>query len=219
MDETTSNEGASEGNQPAAGEAGVSGDGATGTQAPEGFVPRAELDALREETRRMVQSERDKLRVEFERLTAPAGDASGDAAASGASSESLTQADIARIISVQTALPTLRQEFPHADPAFFEADHALSYGSVTALRMAAQASHDRVASILEAERPAVEQRLREEFAKANPGAAGPANGGGTEGGTGDPTPAQLAAMSMDELDELEKANPGVLDRVLRSATK
>lgn len=209
--------GSSEGSAAAEGSAG-------GSQAPEGFVPQADLSAV-EERRRALQSERDRLASELEALRANAAGSDGGSGESGSSEfdpESFRRSlmhDVLGATALQAAAVSLRTEFPHADPALFAPERLADFRSPEALRLAASDSHARVASALAVEKQAIEERLRAEMEAKYGSGTGSQNGGGTEGGTGDPTPAQLSAMSLDELDELEKANPGVIDRVLRSAMK
>lgn len=175
-----------------------------------------------QETIRNLQSERDRLRAERDSLTAAASSGSGDGAGSSgefdpdAFRRSLMQ-DVLGATALQTAAVAIRQEFPHADPSLFTGERLAGFGSPDALRLAAQADHLRVAAQVEAAVEAREAALRAEMEAKYGSGAGSANGGGESGGTGDPTPQQVAAMSLDELDALEKSNPGVLDRVLRSA--
>jgi hypothetical protein len=202
---------------------GSAGDGsARGTQAPEGFVPQSELSAV-EERRRAFQAENDRLKSELAAArAASSSDGQGDGA--GSSGEFDPEAfrrslltDVMGATAIQTAAAQLRTEFPEADPALFTPERLASFGSPDALRLAASDSHSRVASAVERAVAAKQEEWRAEAEAKYGSGAGSQNGGGTEGGTGDPTPAQLAEMSMDEMDALEKANPGVLDRVLRSA--
>lgn len=114
----------------------------------------------------------------------------------------------------QTAA-SLKAEFPNADPALFSPERLSQFGSPEALRYEVEDSHRRVAAILQAERAVIEAKVREEMAASVGNVAGAAGTPPVLGG--DPTPAQVAAMSPAEMDALEAANPGVIDRVLRAA--
>jgi hypothetical protein len=197
---------------------------ARGTQAPEGFVPQAELSAV-EERRRALQSEKDRLQSELDAFRANAATASGEGDGGAGSagefdSEAFRRsliADVHGATAIQTAAAALRTEFPHADPALFAPERLATFGSPDALRLAASDSHARVASALTVEKAAIEERLRAEFEARYGNGRRCGQRWRQRGRHRRPHARPGLRMSMDELDALEKANPGVLDRVLRSA--
>lgn len=194
--------------------------------APEGFVPVAELEAERQRSR-AFQSEKDRIEAEFNKSKAtPVTPALGDtatppAAAQGFDPEAflrkLEARDEALIARVQGAgtlsakAAELKTQFPHADWTRLEANLG-SFASPEALFIAAEADHKRVADIITANLTPEQKAERERLAAANAGAGGPATQTVTTAG-GDPTTAQVAAMTMSELDALEKSSPGILERV------
>jgi hypothetical protein len=123
--------------------------------------------------------------------------------------------DVVGVTNLATAAPELRAKFPHADPAIFDNLH--EFGSVDALRVAAEDSHRRVASVIEAEVAAKEADWRKEAEEKYGTGAGTPSSGATTVQAGDPTTAQIAAMSVAEINELEARAPGTVERVLRSA--
>lgn len=187
---------------------------------PEGFVPLGEAEAAREEARRATQAASD-LRKELERLKAthtPAAPtpAPGD---SGFDPDGFKQAllrDVYGATQMSQTAATLKAEFPHADPSLFAPEKLSQFGSPEAFRFEVEDSHRRVAAILATERAAIEAKVREEVAAAVGGTAGAAGTPPVPGG--DPTPAQVAAMTPEEMDALEASNPGVLLRVLKAAS-
>lgn len=216
--ESTSTGDASGGNPAAPG----STEGAPAPVVPEGFVPVAELERERQRSREF-QSRYDQLQA-----TASTGGAQGagagasDSGAEGsfdpdAFRQSLLR-DVYGVNQMVQAVTSLKAEFPHADPALFSPDRVAQFQSPEALRFAAEDSHRRVAGILDAERAAIEAKLREELAASGTGAAGAGPAGTPPIPGGDPTPEQLLAMDMDEWDRLEAANPGVIERVLQGSS-
>lgn len=190
-------------------------------QVPEGFVPAAEVENAREEARRRYQGENDKLKAELSRLQSSVKPAASDSSAAkdgGFDPDAFRRqllSDVYGATSLSVASEKVRAEFPHADPALFTPDGLSQFTTPEALRFAAQDSHSRVAAILDAERATLESTIREEFAAKYGQAPGPAGTPATP--SGDPTPAQLAAMSVSELNALEASNPGVMERVLAKA--
>lgn len=185
---------------------------------PEGYVPAAEVEKAREEARRRYQSELDRAKAEAERLKAAQSAASGekDGGASGFDPDAFRQSllrDVSSVLTLNQTVAQVRAEFPHADPALFSPDRLSQFGSSDALRLAAEDSHRRVTAILDAERAAMEAKLREELAAASGGSSGP-SGGSSPPVTGDPTPEQLAAMPFSEYVKLPEE---VIDRVMAKA--
>jgi len=124
--------------------------------------------------------------------------------------------DVSGVISMTSTAAALKAEFPNADPSLFAPEKLSQFGSPEALRFEVEDSHRRVAAILDAQRTEIEAKVREEMAAAT---GSPAGAGGTPPVPGgDPTPAQLVAMTPAEMNALEAVNPGVLDRVLRAAS-
>jgi len=187
---------------------------------PEGFVPLAEVEQAREEARRRYQGEKDRLEAELARLkSAPApkpvaSDKETEGFDPAAFRQSLLR-DVFGATALSQAASQLKAEFPHADPALFTAERLSTFGNADALRFAAEDSHRRVAAILDTERSAIEAKLREEMAAGSSGSQGPT--GSTPPPSGDPTLEQLSSMSLSEIDALEAANPGVVDRVMKAA--
>ena len=188
---------------------------------PAGFVPLAEAEKAREDVRRAEQSARD-LRTEVDRLNAAAAaaPASTAPAAPGSDQEAFRKSLLQEVYGanlMSQASVALKSEFPDADPALFALERLSQFGSPEAFRFAVEDSHKRVAAILAERMTAIEAKVREEMAtKFGDGGAGPA---GTPPAPGaDPTPAQMAAMSVPDLNALEAASPGVVDRVLRAAS-
>lgn len=219
--------GASEGNQETGTSTGGPGDGATGgTQAPEGFVSREELTRV-EQQRRDFQSENDRLKSQLDSLTAASATPTGDGASEGGTPapldvEALRRsivADVHGATALASAASSLRTEFPYADSALFTPEKLAGFGSPEALRLAVQDSHLRVADLMATEKTAIEERLRQEYADKLGNGSGAGNTAGTAAGGADPTVEQLASMTTSELDALEAANPGVVSRILRSATE
>lgn len=197
-----------------------SGSGAPVVTIPEGYVPRADLDRV-ESQRRQMQGELDRLKAAQTPATptpAPTTDSGFDP--DGFRRQLLT--DVYSATALRESVATLRTEFPNADPSFYDADMLMEFDSPEALRAVVEADHKRVQSIVEA---AVAAALAAAGVQQGGQGQGQAQGGsplgpGNPGGavvTGDPTIQQLMAMSFAEQDAYEKANPGVIERVLRAA--
>lgn len=207
------------------GAAGGSADGgAGGTEAAEKLA--AERDALQAEARRH-QAERDRVAAERDRLKRELEAAKG--ASSGetpASDKPLSAAEIAE--QVRTAMrqeqarsrelaaaeATAREQFPNADSAILA--RADEFDSAEELLEAARASHQATSSLLEDRLKAAEQELRERYEKVHGPLPEPVSASETPP-SGVPTIEELSAMNQRQLDALEAQNPGVIDRVLRSA--
>jgi hypothetical protein len=193
-----------------------------GTQVPAGYVAQTELDRV-EQQRRGFQAEAEKAKQELAQLRAAAASTTPAPAGENAPSQGFDPdafrrsllTDVVNVTRVATAAEKLKAEYPHAavaDPTIF--DRAAEFGTVDAFTEAVKSSHDRIAALLTAQAP--------DPAAANAAAAAAAAGavtppGGAAGtAAGDPTPEQLLAMDTSEWDALEKASPGVINRVLRS---
>ena len=191
-----------------------------GTQAPEGFVSREELDRV-EAQRRSFQAENDRLKSQLAAAPAPAAPAATPQPTAQTATDfdpiafrKSLLSDVVTATRLTTASEKLKAEYPHAavaDPTIF--DRAAEFDSVDAFQTFVKSAHDRVAALLNPPAPAATQGDPAATAAVTPPAGNP----GSQ--AGDPTPAQIAAMSIDQMNELEKASPGVIDRVLRSAMK
>ncbi len=189
---------------------------------PAGFVSQTELE--REQTRaRTFQAELDRTKAELDRLRAtPAPTPTPGDEAKGFDPEAFSQQLLGQVYqanALANAAVSLRSEFPHADPSIFAPAKLSQYGSVDALRIAAEADHNRVTSVnagvLEAERAKIRAEFVAAYGQEPP--TGPSGSGPTPL-AGDPTAEQLAGMDFDEFARFDAENPGVADRVLRSVT-
>jgi hypothetical protein len=184
-------------------------------------VTQEELDRV-EAQRRGFQAENERLKAELA-ARAPAAPAPAAAAvpapapAAGPDLGEFRKSLLSEVVTATRlthAAERLKAEYPHAlvaDPTAF--DRAAEFGSVESFEAYVKSAHDRVAALLPA--PA-----GGEATPPNPAAAAAVTppAGSPGGQAGDPTPEQLAAMSIPEMNELERTSPGVIDRVLRSAT-
>jgi hypothetical protein len=176
--------------------------GAVGTETPPGFVPVTELERERQRAREF-QSRYDQLIAEREQMNRSNGDGttSGqgeDDTTPGFDPDSFRQSvltDVLRAQQMASGVQQARADFPHADPTLFTPERVAQFGSVESFRFAAQ--------------------VREELGLQGGGAGGPQ--GETPAQGGDPTPEQLAAMTMGEWDDLERESPGIIERVLTRA--
>jgi len=185
---------------------------------PEGFVPLSEVEQIREEARRSRQAAED-LRQELARSKAAAPKPADNDANQGFDPEEFRRGllrDVSGVLSLTQASAAARTEFPNADPALFEPERISQFSSPEAYRLAVEDSHTRVAAILDAGWAAREEKLRAELATKF-GDAGASAGGTAPLTSGDPTIAQVLAMSIDEMNELEARSPGTLNRVKRTA--
>jgi hypothetical protein len=197
---------------------GGSGDGSGGTGVPEGFVPAAELEAERQRARDF-QARYDRLAAE-KSAPAPSGDPKPKAKEGespgfdlGDLRNSLLR-DVYGANAMVRAADDVRKAFPHADPALFAPERLTEFSDPESLRFAAEESHRRVASILDTETQAIEAKIREELA-AGAGSSGP--GGSPVAPGADPSVEQILSMSDAEMDALEAASPGLIERVLMTA--
>lgn len=190
----------------------------TPATAPAGYVPQSEAEAAREEARRARQAAEDLRR---ELATAKAGTKPEPGATEGSGFDldafrtSLLR-DVSSVLTLSQTATSIKSEFPHADPSLFEADRMSQFSSPEAYRQAVEDSHRRVAAILDSGWAEREQKLRDELA-AKFGDTGAAGVGGNVPAGGDPTVAQLNAMSDSEIDALKAKDPDIVNRVLRKA--
>jgi hypothetical protein len=180
------------------------------------------LEALR----RDIQSSQDKALAAFTKglderlsaLTAPAG-------TEGSSTDDpqpLTAEDVRReaAAAVQSAqmifssVDGLKTDFPLADSSIYS--DLTRFENAESLRAAAEASHKRTEAIIAPALEAKEKEIRAKYAERY-GDLGPEEPTDTTP-SGDPTIEQLGRMNQAELDQLERDKPGVIDRVLRSAS-
>jgi hypothetical protein len=194
--------------------------GTSGTETPSGFVPVSELERERQRTREF-QSRYDQLVAERSNGSAATGTNGGHGdgeSTPGFDPDSFRQSvltDVLRAQNMVSGVERARADFPHADPTLFTPERVAQFGSVESFRFAAEESHRRVASILDAERTAIEARVREELGLQGGGAGGPQ--GDTPAAGGLPTAQQLASMTMEEWDKLEESNPGAIASILARA--
>lgn len=206
------------------GDGGSAGDGGSGGNSGEQFVSLEALESFGKQLTDSFTSELRRVQGSVDKLAKPPantgdkGDGDGGAFDPAAFRQGLLS-DVYGAAAINASATSLRTEFPHADPDLFSPARLAQFDSPEALRMAAETSHKRVADTLEAGFKDKEATLLADFAKKYGVDLGAGPQGGTEGGGGgDPTPAQLAQMSVAQLDDLEKANPGVVKRVLAGAS-
>ena len=186
----------------------------------------AERDALRSEARQH-QSERDRVKAERDRLKAEL-----DAARAASSDEppasttsGLTAAQIAEQVRMEMrresvrsrelaqAATTAKAQYPNAVPGVFDAE----YDTAEELLEAARASHETLTGFIADKVSAAEKDIREKYEAVHGPLPAPAGGDGSPAPSGDPTIEQLSEMNQAQLDALEKKEPGIIDRIIRSA--
>lgn len=219
--ETTSTAPASEANQVTPGSA----DGAgTGTQAPaDSFAAEREQYEGRV---RSFQSAADRAQARVAELEAQLAASTGGAGGASNDSGAATAFDPDVIVNqlesrmthrteMRSAAAALEQEFEYADPDVLARAH--EFESAEALRAAVEEQHNAVVafrdSIREEERATVLREVAERYGiqiEAPPPADATVP-------SGDPTIEQIASWSFAEERAFDAANPGVIDRVLRSA--
>lgn len=207
------------------GAAGGSADGgAGGTDAAEKLA--AERDALQAEARRH-QAERDRVAAERDRLKRELEAAKGESSGETPASEGLTAAQIAeqvrtamrqeqtRAREMALAVETAREQYPNALASVY--DRVDEFDSAEDLLETARASHDTLTSFIEERTAAAEKTLRERYEAVHGPLPEPAQTTEQTAPAGTPTVQELSAMSQAQLDALEAREPGIIDRVLRSA--
>lgn len=216
--------GVSEGDPSASGDAnpGASGDGgATAT------TPTATAESLataererQEQARRDLQSERDRERAAREKAERELAALKGSTSKPEADTP-LTRAELLATLDARDRAVKLREaassfrasdDFKFADKAIF--DKADQFDSVEALKAAAEQSHAAAKSVIDSTVEAQVQARLEEASKQYGFQLAPAPADNPTTPTGDPTMAQLAAMSMDEFDQVPQE---VIDRVMSNA--
>lgn len=202
---------------------GSSGDGdAGGTQTADSFA--AEREKL-EARARSFQGEADRAKQRAEQAEAELKKLK-DGASGGETPAALTAGEIAaqvrqemrreaaRSRELSAAAETAKSEYPDADSDILA--RVDEYDTAEEFLAAARASHESIGSHVDARLKAREEELRKRYAETY-GELPPLPDENTGSPTGDPTLAQLNAMSITELDALEQADPGVIERVQRSA--
>lgn len=189
-----------------------------GTQAPEGFVPVADLE--REQARaRSFQADADRAKAELAARGPvivpgkPEGDGPAPLGFDPVEFRRSLLSDTANVLQMTSAISDLKVRFPNADPAIYS--RVDEYGNPDALRLAVEDSHLRVTAQITAAVEAREVALRKEYDEKIGGGAPPGSAPGAL--VGDPTVESLRAMTGAELHAFDKANPGVVERVLSSA--
>jgi len=221
VSETASTAGASEGHS-GVGETTAQGspsEGSSGgTQTADSFAgERTQLEARA----RTEQSRADRAEAQLRELQAQlagsqgsgeqSGEATGDPAVAALEARFASVEQMLKRATLEPVSKALRDEFSFADDAIFERFD--SFESPEALRAAAETSHAAIKAKVDAEVAAQVEALKEEFAKQ--GFRLPRSPEGANEGGGDPTPAELAAMTPAEFAEVPEE---VVDRVLRSAS-
>lgn len=191
-----------------------------GTQAaPEGFVSRAELE--REQVRsRAFQGEKDRLAAQLAAQAAPIAPVA--AAASG--EKPLTASEVGQVVfaaqmkaaQMVAQVASLREKFPRALGSIFES--AMTFETPEAFVFAVSESHNEIDAVVKREAAAEVDAVKADFAKRFGQAALTPSGEGSAPVPGELTLAQIAKMSLREQAEYDKAHPGLVDRLLRSAT-
>jgi len=218
VSETASTEAASETHST---DAGASGSGsssegsATGTQTDAGALASG-TDSGLEARVRAEQSRADRAEARARQLEAQLAAPKSDADP-GQPAPALTPADLHNAMLLYSQVGTVREEFPEASAALF--GDLSQYGSVDALRAAAQRSHEARKAEKDAMKAEIEADLKAKFEAQYGGELqeeAPPSGGDAPSGV--PTAAQLARMSLSELQEFEEKNPGVIRRIRAEQT-
>lgn len=176
---------------------------------PAGFVPQSEVERV-EAQRRSLQGELDRIKAAQTPAptTPPTTDLGSDPVA--------LRSEMFATLALMQGVPTIQSQFPHADAELFSPELLMEFGSVEALRLAAEESHNRVATLIKAATDAkdveFEARLRELGVTPPLGAVNPGDPAASL-----PTVAELSRMSTAELDEFERNNPGKTNEILASA--
>jgi hypothetical protein len=166
------------------------------------------------------QAEARAAALEAELAALRDGNQNGEAAAPPLNPElivSQLESRMAHREEMRATANALRGEFPEADWDRFS--DPTKFESADALRAAVEASHNSIKSRVDAAFAAREQALIGEI-KAKYGIdLTPAAPEGAGAPSGDPSIEQIAAMSFAEKAEFDREHPGVIARVLRSATQ
>ena len=223
-EQADSTSGASEADSSAAGAAnpGAAVDGGSTTSQAAADTSAPDRDSFEAE-RRQLQSQRDRLRAEIAELEGKRGAAAkteeGPRPLTAEEMRREMQATLLRTQELSDAKVSLRERYPDAEDSVFA--RAYEFESAEDFAVAAERSHNAIASKVEARLAAREAELRERYEKAY----GPLNdtpvdtgqGGGVAGVL--PTIHQLAQMSPDEYDAtVEKWGDDTIDKILRQAS-
>lgn len=185
-----------------------------GTQ-PDAGALASQLEAANRRARD-EQSKADRFKAELDKLKGASTEAQ-PAPTPGITLEQL-RSENRRVREFLRAETELQTAFGSADPALFE-DADSRFDSVEAFRAAVEESH-RSTEALVASR--VEAKLQEERAKLAE-RFGPLDLDSPDATTptadGLPTLAQLERMSMAEMDALDAKHPGVIDRIIQTASR
>ena len=214
---TATSEGTS--NPADAGTGGSADGGAGGTDAVEKLT--AERDALQAEARRH-QAERDRAKAELDKIKADLAKANGasseETPASGLTAEQVRmemRREMARTRELNDAVATARSQYPNAlGDVFSRLDE---YDSPEELLEAARASHEALSSHLDAQMAQKEKELRERYEKVHGPLPETSTSPDAPAPKGDPTVDELSDMTVSQLDALEAKEPGIIDRIIRSA--
>jgi len=214
MTELTSTPAESQPNPSAEGASG-SGSGEPGTQVPAGYVPQSELDRV-ESQRRSTQAELDRLRAAQARSKPDAAPVDTPKGFDPDAFRSQLLGQVYGATALMQSVPELRQKFPNADPSLFSADVLSEFGSVEALAAAVEADHNRVAGLIDSQKATIEAEVKARFVEAY-GQEPPTGPATTPVSTGAKSVAELSKMSIAELDEYEKSNPGKAEALAKAA--
>lgn len=222
-DDANPTPGASEGDQPAAGaaDAGTSGDGgasgsdSTATSAALAVAERERYEKTQRELQAAKDSERSKREAAERELAQLKGQATDSPTQPQAFDARTAYAELQKLTRLDATADSLRETYKHADAALFE--RATEFDSPEALTAALKASHEAKATVIAAEVEAqVAAKLAEAAKQYGFTITTPASPE-KDKPVGELTIERLHAMTMDEQDDYEAANPGAIDRVIRSA--
>lgn len=190
----------------------------TGTGAqPDAGALASQLEAA-DRRARDEQSRADRLQAQLDKLQAPPAPPS-DSQQKPAEGLTLAEirAELRRDREFALAESTLKGQYGSADPGLFR-DAADRFDSVEAFTAAVEESHRSIEQRVAAAKEAAEQELRAKYAEQY-GPLEPDVNGTEAQGDGIPTLAQLHRMSLAEQDALEAKHPGIIDRIIETASR
>ena len=184
----------------------------------------AERDQLQAEARRH-QAERDRATAEATRLRAelakgtssdetPASDKPLTAAQIAEQVRTAMRQEASRSRDLALAAETARKEYPNALASIVQ--NPEEFDSPEELLETARASHESLTAFISEKTAAAEKELRDRYEAVHGPLPEPASADGPAP-SGDPTVQQLSEMSIAQLDALEAKEPGIIDRIIRSA--